>query len=51
MVKRQTDEYKTRYPGVNLEQRAPSNYYPVDSAIMVDDEKQNLQFIVSNDRA
>lgn len=36
---------------LTTEQIISSNYYPVDSAIVITDDEQKLQFVVTNDRS
>ncbi len=42
--------YRESYDFLSFEEIS-GNYYPINSAIAIVDEKQNLQFTVMNDRS
>lgn len=48
LVKRVTDEHKSQY--YNHYMRPSANYYPVTSAIMIEDQQRVNQMIIMNDR-
>ena len=48
MVKRAVDEHKHEY--FNSYIRPSANYYPITSAIMIEDSDKTNQMIVMNDR-
>lgn len=50
MMRREVDYYKVRAQSTTS-QRASSNYYPINSAIMVEDKVNGERLIVMNDRA
>lgn len=50
IIRRQSDSYNERYHTTNT-QRASSNYYPINSAIFIEDVAQGEQMIVMNDRS
>jgi hypothetical protein len=49
MMRREVDYYEVRAQSTTT-QRASSNYYPINSAIMVEDELLGERLIVMNDR-
>lgn len=49
-MRRETDAYGPRYHNTTT-QRASSNYYPVSSAIVIEDVKLGQQMLIMNDRS
>jgi hypothetical protein len=50
IMRRQSDNYAQRYHNTTT-QRASSNYYPINSAIFIEDTTKGEQMIVMNDRS